>query len=872
MHDGDVWENVAVEDIAVDFAMEETLDCSNISPASPGSPIFTKTKVISQIMVKLLAKWSSYFKISDRCLDSLLKVLSFSFRILGKLISPLSALISHFPSSVHDVKKKFGTDEDTFEKYVVCPKCDTLYLYKDCFETIGDRKYPKNCSHIAFPDHLHISRRNSCNEKLLCEVTLANDNKHYYPRKVYCYSSLIDNLTSLLQREGVLKSCEHWRNRSIPSGMLGDIYDGRVWNEFLNDKQFLLAPHNLGLILNVDWFNPFKHSPYSVGAIYLVLLNLPRSERYKVENVLLVGLLPGPTEPHLNLNTYLDPLVDELIVLWNDGIPIVGPSQEVVTVRAALMCVSCDIPAIRKTCGFLGHGAKMGCSKCTKVFESSGFNKVSYAGFEDCPLRLEEQHRIEAQATLNEKTPSARGDKESLYGTRYTALMRLSYFDCVRFHTVDPMHNLFLGTARHMVKNVWMKDGETAVISKKQLLDIQDCVDKCVIPSTMGRIPHKIAANFSSFKADQWKTWALVFSIYALVNKIDTCHLDCWRKFVKACHLLSSSVLLESQVEEAHGLLLDFCQNVEQLYGPDAVTMNMHLHKHLKECILDYGPIASFWLFSFERYNGFLGKYPHNNRSIELQLMRCFMKDMNYRSLNLPASLCGEPLEYPNFAFMLDKVAGSVSVTSTSLSLELQLLSQQPLCDYAINRKLWSVNDHIEYVGAGRRTMLDDYELEYLFKVYKTIYANSNISVRQLSMFIVQFKQLRFSGLRWGSQKSKSEKSSYILAAWNGRDGQIDQVTVELKPAIVCYYFKHVINLDSPVTHTFALVKWFASHPARHHFGHPVEVFCSNLFEISGPSQFLPVNRINSQFVAGFYQLSEENVLCVLPTLSKCYV
>ena len=108
------------------------------------------------------------------------------------------------------------------------------------------------------------------------------------------------------------------------------------------------------------------------------------------------------------------------------------------------------------------------------------------------------------------------------------------------------------------------------------------------------------------------------------------------------------------------------------------------------------------------------------------------MKEMNYRSLNLPASLCGEALEYPTFAFMLDKIAGSVSIISTSLSLELQLLSQQPLCDYAINRKLWSVNNHIEYVGTGRRTMFDDDEVEYLLKVYKTIYSNSNKTIISL--------------------------------------------------------------------------------------------------------------------------------------------
>ena len=49
-------------------------------------------------------------------------------------------------------------------------------------------------------------------------------------------------------------------------------------------------------------------------------MNLLRNERFKRENVILVGIIPGPSEPPLNINTYLSPLVDELLVLWNDGV------------------------------------------------------------------------------------------------------------------------------------------------------------------------------------------------------------------------------------------------------------------------------------------------------------------------------------------------------------------------------------------------------------------------------------------------------------------------------------------------------------------------------------------------------------------------
>ena len=73
--------------------------------------------------------------------------------------------------------------------------------------------------------------------------------------------------------------------------------------------------------------------------------------------------------------------------------------------------------------------------------------------------------------------------------------------------------------------------------------------------------------------------------------------------------------------------MLRFCQRFQALYGPEAVTPNIHLHAHLIECVRDYGPMSNFWLFSFECFNGILGDEPTNNRSIELQLISRFIKD-----------------------------------------------------------------------------------------------------------------------------------------------------------------------------------------------------------------------------------------------------
>ena len=86
-----------------------------------------------------------------------------------------------------------------------------------------------------------------------------------------------------------------------------------------------------------------------------------------------------------------------------------------------------------------------------------------------------------------------------------------------------------------------------------------------------------------------------------------------------------------------------FCSRFEILYGSATVTPNVHLHAHLCDCISDYGPMSSFWLFSFECFNGILDDEPTNNRSIELQLMSQFQKDNTHLQL-----LCTAPPDAPS--------------------------------------------------------------------------------------------------------------------------------------------------------------------------------------------------------------------------------
>ena len=56
------------------------------------------------------------------------------------------------------------------------------------------------------------------------------------------------------------------------------------------------------------------------------------------------------------------PLIHDLLQLW-EGVLLQIPGHGEINVRAALLCISSDIPVTSKLCGFAGHAASFGCSK-----------------------------------------------------------------------------------------------------------------------------------------------------------------------------------------------------------------------------------------------------------------------------------------------------------------------------------------------------------------------------------------------------------------------------------------------------------------------------------------------------------------------------
>ena len=220
-------------------------------------------------------------------------------------------------------------------------------------------------------------------------------------------------------------------------------------------------------------------------------------------------------------------------------------------------------------------------------------------------------------------------------------------------------------------------------------------------------------------------------------------------------------VLTAQDIKVCDNYLMQFCTKFERLYGKQAVTPNMHLHGHLAECMLDYGPIYSFWLFSFERYNGLLGNMPTNKKSIEIQFMNRFCRESIIITKELP--------DHGKATF--GPLIGAVS----SANLDRGALSEMFSLDFIPYIKLssrctnysnveWAVNNvsAVTCSGSKSKYTFTDQEYKCLKDCYKTMYPKLNDETVFIPLSCWKNKIIHANKELYGSQGSRSHRSSYI--------------------------------------------------------------------------------------------------------------
>ena len=239
-----------------DSEPENDIDCVGVS---------SRAKVLAKWLTLFLLQLQSRYKLPEPAVSCLFTFLFTFFCVLGSLHPFCNEIAKVFPRSLYNAKSRFAT-KVKFLRYVTCRKCSSIFHMKDCVDGTGTR--PKSCSYVQFPSHSQCQMRLPCACPLLKSVEVSSGKHILYPF-LTCYLSVTESLKARFLQSGFATMCEEWRFRNVRADVYSDIYDGKVWGEFqyFDGKRFLRDPYNLALMINMDFFQPYKH----VKAILLEL-------------------------------------------------------------------------------------------------------------------------------------------------------------------------------------------------------------------------------------------------------------------------------------------------------------------------------------------------------------------------------------------------------------------------------------------------------------------------------------------------------------------------------------------------------------------------------------------------------------------------
>lgn len=335
--------------------------------------------------------------------------------------------------------------------YVCCSKCFA------CYHQTSDDSYPDKCYYKKTPSSTE------CGCKLRKVRTIKNI-QHSVPVRRFIYHEFKEWLGEKLCRPGMedMLDCDVTPSQD---GIMRDIWDAPELHNLVGSdgKPFIRQDGSEGRYVFsfcMDGFNPFHlkqaGKKASVVAMYMICLNLPPEERYKLENMFLVGIIPGPHKPKKEeINHLLSPLVDDLLDSYHHGVWYSHTQNYKYGqyARSALVLVVCDTPASRQVTGRIAATSTHFCPYCNlSNSEMTNTDPMTWHLWTDM------DHRTWATEWLNASTEGTHDTLFTCHGVRYSELLRLPYWSPIRHTVVNSMHLFFLILFKRHCSDIWGMD------------------------------------------------------------------------------------------------------------------------------------------------------------------------------------------------------------------------------------------------------------------------------------------------------------------------------------------------------------------------------------------------------------------------------
>ncbi|GAU13008.1 hypothetical protein TSUD_173080 [Trifolium subterraneum] len=410
-------------------------------------------------------------------------------------------------------------------------------------------------------------------------------NRHYKAKKVLCPMGLEYEKckASRYKKKDVDSSDDEVTNKNLRwhaeerkcDGQIRHVADSLQWKKIDSlFPNFGKESKNLRLGFAADGMNRFgnQSTNHSSWHVLLMIYNLSPWLCMKRKYIMLSMMISGPKQPGNDIDVYLSPLIDDLRVLWEEGVDVLDAySGEQFNMRAMLFCTINDFPAYGNLSGYTvkGHLA------LRKAFNGDQENDVA-------PTPLTEEEVYEQQWTINvvigkyqkPKAKVTKAKRESSKSQKQPAVKnvwkkRSVFFDLPYWSSLDVRHCIdvmqveknvcdsVIGTLLNIKGKT--KDSANARLDMSliQKLVMLLVLDHFVIPEDcVDEKKNRLKKAWNTYTGDRWKDFKSRLTLKYTTNpqpnstppyiKYNYIKQDVWEEFVKSRDTPEFKVLSKS--------------------------------------------------------------------------------------------------------------------------------------------------------------------------------------------------------------------------------------------------------------------------------------------------------------------------------------
>ena len=373
-----------------------------------------------------------------------------SFTELLELLTEMLPEGNVMPSRYYEAKKILCPMGLEYEKIHACPNDCILY-----------RKEYVNYNHCPKCKASRYKKKDG--ESIDDEVV-----KKGPPAKVVWYLPIISRFKRLFANADDAKNLRWHAEERKYDGQIRHVADSLQWKKIDSlFPNFGKESRNLRLGLATDGMNPFGNlsTNHSSWHVLLMIYNLSPRLCMKRKYIMLSMMISGPKQPGNDIDVYLSPLIDDLRVLWEEGVDVFDAySGEQFNMRAMLFCTINDFPAYGNLSGYKvkGHNACPICEKDTCYHQLEKGKKTVYLGHRKFLKRYHPYRRL--RKAFN-------GEQE--HGVAPKPLSGEEVYQ--RQQGLDVIFGKY--QKRSTVKNVWKKRSIFFDLPYWSSLDVRHCID-----------------------------------------------------------------------------------------------------------------------------------------------------------------------------------------------------------------------------------------------------------------------------------------------------------------------------------------------------------------------------------------------------------